>query len=65
MMETYPIEAAWCLTENFESLEHQLLRRYLKNHDELPPFNHAEKRKLSLVLKEEIRLSNKIDSKSK
>lgn len=38
------------------NLELELLRRYLNDHDELPPLNHAAKRLLRKVLTESIQI---------
>lgn len=46
LAKKYDMEIAWCPCEEASNLEHQLLRQYLKNHDELPPLNRAGKRLL-------------------
>lgn len=46
IMKKYPIEVAWHPCQNPQNLEHSLLKKYLEDHDELPPFNHANIRRL-------------------
>ena len=46
LAKKYDMEIAWCPCEEASNLEHQLLRQYLKNHDELPPLNRAGKKLL-------------------
>ena len=46
MTEKYDMEISWCLCGEARNLEHQLLLRYLKDHDELPPLNRAGKQLL-------------------
>jgi hypothetical protein len=43
MAKKYNMDIAWCLCEEASNLELQLLRRYLEDHDELPPLNHASR----------------------
>ncbi len=50
MAEKYDMEIGWCLCGEASNLELQLLHRYLKDHDELPPLNHASKNLLKKVL---------------
>ena len=38
--------ASWCPCDEPANFEHGLLRQYLKEHDELPPFNRADIRRL-------------------
>jgi hypothetical protein len=45
-LKKYAMEVAWCPTSEPINLEHDLLRKYLSDHDELPPFNHADTRRL-------------------
>jgi excinuclease UvrABC nuclease subunit len=42
----YSMEVAWCLLNEPKNFEDELLRQYLKEHDELPPFNYASIRTL-------------------
>lgn len=37
-----PMEISFVITENPRQLESQLLQQYVKDHDELPPFNRSE-----------------------
>ncbi len=55
----YKMEVAWCTCNESGNLEHQLLREYLTEHDELPPLNHATKRLLRKVLKETLQLTDR------
>jgi len=41
----YQMEIAWFVCNEPINLENRLLRRYLDDHDELPPFNHADSRR--------------------
>jgi len=45
-LEKYTMDVAWCPSSEPINLEHDLLRKYLADHDELPPFNHADTRRL-------------------
>jgi len=42
----YSMEISWCPCDEPRNFEHSLLKQYLKEHDELPPFNHAGIRRL-------------------
>jgi excinuclease UvrABC nuclease subunit len=44
-LEKYAMEITWCACSNPTNFEHDLLRKYLNDHDELPPFNHADNRR--------------------
>jgi hypothetical protein len=48
----YPMEVAWCLSHE-PNLEYELLKQYLKEHDELPPLNHASIRLLYKTVTDE------------
>ena len=50
----HQMEIAWCPCDEPGNLEHQLLQKYLKEHDELPPLNHAGKKILKKFLEEEL-----------
>ena len=50
MAKKYDMEIAWCLCGEASNLEHQLLHRYIEDHDELPPLNHASKVLLKKLL---------------
>ena len=39
------MEIAWLLTNNPLNQEHKLLTQYEEDHDEQPPFNHADTRR--------------------
>jgi hypothetical protein len=41
----YMMEVVWLPTSNPLNLEHKLLTRYIEDHDEQPPFNHADTRR--------------------
>jgi hypothetical protein len=56
----YRMEVAWCPCSEPRNLEHELLKRYLKEHDELPPFNHAGIRRLYKSVTDAIRLSDSV-----
>ena len=59
LSKKHEMEVAWCPCNEPENLEHQLLQQYLKEHDELPPLNHAGKRLLKKVLTEELHLADR------
>ncbi len=44
-LNRYKMEIAWLLTNNPLNLEHKLLTQYEEDHDEQPPFNHADTRR--------------------
>ena len=48
----YRMEVAWCPYHEPRNLEHELLSKYVSEHDELPPLNHARPRqkKISYTL---------------
>jgi len=52
------MEVAWYPCDEAGNLEHQLLRRYLEQLDELPPLNHASRKKLKKTLVETIKVSD-------
>jgi hypothetical protein len=52
MAKKYDMEVAWYPYTEAGNLEHQLLRRYIGDHDELPPLNHADRRLLEKDLTE-------------
>ena len=52
------MEVAWYPCDEASNLEHQLLRRYLEEHDGLPPLNHASRKKLKKTLVETIKVSD-------
>ena len=54
LAKKYEMEIAWCRSEEPSNLEHQLLRRYLNDHDELPPLNRAGKRLLKKLFTESV-----------
>ena len=54
MTKKYPMEVAWCPSAEPRNLELELLRRYFEDHDELPPFNHADRRLLKKALTETV-----------
>lgn len=49
-LKKYAMEVAWCPCSEPTNLEHELLWRYLADHDELPPFNHADSRRVHKAL---------------
>lgn len=59
-LKKYPMEIASCPCEEPKNLEHDLLRRYLSEHDELPPFNHADIRRLHKSVVDSIGLSDSV-----
>jgi hypothetical protein len=59
-LRKYRMEVAWCPCGEPTNLEHDLLRRYLKDHDELPPFNHADIRRLYKAVADQVVLSDKV-----
>jgi len=52
MPKKYAMEIAWYPCGEASNLELQLLRRYIDDHDELPPLNHASRRLLEKALTE-------------
>jgi hypothetical protein len=56
MAKKYDMEIAWCLCGEASNLELQLLHRYIEDHDELPPLNHASKVLLKELLTETVGL---------
>jgi len=61
MAKKYDMEIAWCLCGEASNLEHQLLRRYFEDHDELPPLNHASKMLLKKLLTDTIGLKDTLN----
>lgn len=49
-LKKYAMEVAWCPCGEPTNLEHDLLRKYMIDHDELPPFNHADNRRVHKAL---------------
>ena len=58
-LKKYQMEVAWCPCRVPVNLEHDLLRQYLNDHDELPPFNHAGIRRVLTSAATNIRLNGK------
>jgi hypothetical protein len=58
MAKKYAMEIGWCLCEEASNLELQLLHRYIDDHDELPPLNHASKALLKKLLTETVGLGD-------
>jgi hypothetical protein len=52
------MEVAWFPNSNPLNLEHKLLTRYIEDHDEQPPFNHADTRRFQSKTSEAATLSN-------
>lgn len=52
MAKKYDMEIAWYPCAEAGNLELQLLRRYIDDHDELPPLNHAGRNLLEKALTE-------------
>jgi excinuclease UvrABC nuclease subunit len=46
LSKRYPLEIAWFVCDNPINIENSLLKQYLSEHDELPPLNHADVRRL-------------------
>lgn len=59
-LKKYHMEITWCPCEEPTNLEHDLLRQYLSEHDELPPFNHADIRRLYESVADHIGLSDSV-----
>jgi len=64
LAKKYEMEVAWYPCDEASDLEHQLLRRYLEQHDELPPLNHASRKKLKKALLKTIRVSDEVTPES-
>jgi hypothetical protein len=47
LLGRYSLEFSWSRDRNPKAREHGLLRRYLSEHDELPPLNHADVKTLA------------------
>lgn len=58
MAKKYSMEIAWYPYAEAGNLELQLLRRYFKDHDELPPLNNADRRLLEKALTETLKLGD-------
>jgi len=56
----YRMEVAWYPSDEPRNLEHELLKQYLKEHDELPPFNHAGIRRLYKSVTNTIRFTDSV-----
>lgn len=61
LAKKYQMEVAWCVCDEPRNFEHDLLIRYLKDHDELPPFNRAGIKRLYKTLTETIRLTDQVN----
>ena len=60
MVKKYDMEIAWCLCGEAGNLELQLLHRYIEDHDELPPLNHASKVLLKKLLTDTVEIKDTI-----
>ena len=58
LSKKHEMEVAWHPCNEPGNFEHQLLQQYFKEHDELPPLNHAGKRLLKKVFSETVRETN-------
>ena len=59
-MKRYQTEIAWLMADEPVSLEHDLLRQYLKDHDEFPPLNLADIRRLYKSVRDKITLTDTV-----
>jgi len=59
-LKKYQMEVAWCICREPVNFEHDLLRQYLNDHDELPPFNHADNRRLLKSVSDSLGFSDKV-----
>jgi hypothetical protein len=53
LVKKYAMEIAWLACDEPVNIENALLRRYVGDHDELPPLNHADVRRLCKSLTEQ------------
>lgn len=60
LLKKYNVEVSWCLSNEPRNLEHQLLNRYLNEHDELPPFNHAGRKTLKKIISDSLAFSDQV-----
>jgi len=61
-MKETPLEVAWCITDEPENMEHELLKRYSQEHNELPPLNHATKHLLKKQLEESVSIQDSVST---
>lgn len=60
LMKRYSMEIAWFVSSNPINLENNLLKQYVKDHDELPPMNHADVRRLRETPSEAMPFTDKV-----
>jgi hypothetical protein len=60
LTKKYQMEVTWCPYDEPKNLEHELLRRYLKDHEELPPLNHASIRQLYKNITDKVRAVDEV-----
>ena len=60
LSKKFSLEIAWSENDNPKIFEHNLLRQFLKEHDEFPPLNRADIRKLKIELNENITVSDTV-----
>lgn len=60
LTKKYQMEIAWYPCEEPKNLEHELLRHYFEEHDELPPLNHASIRRLYKCVTDNIRADDEV-----
>jgi len=63
LLKRYPMEIAWFVCDNSVNLENSLLKQYISEHDELPPLNHADVRRLRESLAEPMGFADKLTPK--
>lgn len=63
LLNKYEMEVAWCTCNEPGNLEHQLLRQYVEEHDELPPLNHASPRSQKKVFDVKIHSGDNVNVK--
>jgi hypothetical protein len=63
LAKKYSMEVAWFVCDNPVNVENSLLKQYVNDHDELPPMNHADVRRLFESPAESIGFANKVTVK--
>ena len=59
-LSNYTMEISWRTCEIPINVEHYLLKQYLKDHDELPPFNRSSSRRLLEPISENLGLTENL-----
>lgn len=65
LLKKYSFEIAWLENDNPKIPEHNLLRQFLAEHDEFPPLNRADIRKMGIKILQQVHVLPSMDKEVK